>query len=244
MRNTRVAIITLLLVGGIALGTAPSLQAQTGMGTIQGNLIDADGRPVTGVTVQAIDVLDPARSFAATTDAAGVFTISNVPVGTYQIAPRTANTPWIVKDTSPLVDVESGGTASARITLVRMHELSPSSGGGGGGESWKMVTMASALAAAGLGVINAIQIGSTNNDVEDLQGDLIQLNRTFQDHNEDFQAFLDDFHDFDNRFTQFNDEFNDFVDQFGDEWERFRDEWNDFYEDWDDFRKMSPFNRR
>jgi hypothetical protein len=248
MRKTRFTIITLLLVGGLALGTAPSLYAQSGMGTIQGTLVDGGGRPVTGITVQAIDVLDPTRAFAASSDAAGVFTIANVPVGTYQVAPRTANTPWIVKDTSPLVDVKSGIKAGPRIVLVRMHELSPSQGGGGGeNDSWKMVTMASALAAAGLGVINAVQIGSTNNDIDDLQGDVTQLSRTFRDHNDDFQAFLDDFHDFNNRFEVFNDNFDDFRDDFEDfrdDFEDFRDDFDDFYEDWDDFRKLSPFSRR
>ena len=70
--------------------------AQDGFGTITGLVMDSDDAPISGITVRAVDALDPTRFYSSITDHSGSFSLARVPVGTYHVFPRTAQTSWII----------------------------------------------------------------------------------------------------------------------------------------------------
>jgi hypothetical protein len=194
MKATRFWMATLLLLGSVILSAPSDVLAQSGMGTIDGTLMDNHARPVSGIVARAIDVLDPTRVYTATSDASGVFQIASVPAGSYQVAPITANTPWLIKDATPMVDVKAGGITRVNLVLVRMgqdYAAAPLPSGGGTG-TMGMVALAAGLGAAGLGVVNAIQIS----DLDDCGDDCAALQDQIDDLTREFQAFREDFDEF------------------------------------------------
>ena len=109
--------------------------AQEGFGSIRGTVVDADANPVAGISVRAVDALDPTKYHSSVTDSAGAFRISRVPVGTYHVFPRTARTQWIIKDATPLVDVMADETADVSAEKKTFDfALTTSSGSGSSGE--------------------------------------------------------------------------------------------------------------
>jgi hypothetical protein len=85
MPLTKRALTTVLLfiifsVSATATGSAQDQKASTG--SIQGVVLDRDGKPITGATVYALPEEDMRRPVAsATTDTAGKFTLNDLPAG-------------------------------------------------------------------------------------------------------------------------------------------------------------------
>src|SRR5271157_3806575 len=72
-------VICLLLI----LTAIPLSAAQDGAitGSVTGVVLDAERRPLPGATVYGLPEKDMRKQFRTTTDAAGEFTLSNIPAG-------------------------------------------------------------------------------------------------------------------------------------------------------------------
>lgn len=82
-------LVTASLVVGGALAASPALADETAAGAITGHVLDAGGQPVENVlaTAVAVDVPDAGEgaSWGISTDAAGAYSITDLPVGTYKL---------------------------------------------------------------------------------------------------------------------------------------------------------------
>ena len=251
MATSRTRSATVLLLGALALILPGRAQAQA-MGSISGVVMDSQGDAVSGITVRAVDALDPNKFYSGVSDGGGNFTISRIPVGTYSVIPRTAGTSWMLKDPLPLIDVRSNQPTNVAITLIQMRETAPAYGRYVtpqptlGANTVQMGYLALAGVAAAASIANIFQI----NDLED---DIDSLNRRFDTQDDAFRQFVDDFQGFTNDFNSFRNDFNRFqrefddhqdqLDRLADEFDDFRGDFFDFRRDFDDF-VASPLARR
>lgn len=104
-------VLTAILVAALALTTAPRAAAQTG--TVSGQIMDINGKPWAGLTVQATS--EQGAKQTAKTDNDGKYSIPNLRTGIYTLTITTFPPP---NDKQPPYDlakvrVESGGEAKA-----------------------------------------------------------------------------------------------------------------------------------
>ena len=90
----------LLLVLALVLGLSAAAQAQTGAASITGLVTDQSGAPAPGVTVTAINQATNV-AYGATSNAAGNYTITSVPIGTYVV--KSELTGFKISATKPIV---------------------------------------------------------------------------------------------------------------------------------------------
>ena len=97
------------------VGTLASAQDTTGVGAIQGIVVDAGGHPAAGVRVCATDA-----SACAVSDARGVFRIGDLRAGSYRLEILPLEGPPF---TSEQVDVRAGLDGSVEITLPSLENF-------------------------------------------------------------------------------------------------------------------------
>src|ERR671924_1843723 len=104
-------VLTAILVAALALASAPRAAAQ--MGTISGQIMDINGKPWAGLTVQATS--EQGAKQTAKTDNDGKYSIPNLRAGIYMVTITAFPPP---NDKQPPYDmakvrVESGGGGQA-----------------------------------------------------------------------------------------------------------------------------------
>src|SRR4029453_8830812 len=82
---------------------SPLFAAETG-GAVSGSVLDGRHNAIAGMTVRATDVVDPSKTYSATADSDGKFSLASLPAGSYLVSAETVNTAWIQKDDSPIVE--------------------------------------------------------------------------------------------------------------------------------------------
>ena len=104
-----------MLVGSLAVVSlcATLAVAQTARGTVTGTITDSSGAVVAGASVVAHNT-DTGVDSAATSDAAGVYRISFLPIGPYQV---TVTATGFNRETVPEFQLEALQTASFNVTL-------------------------------------------------------------------------------------------------------------------------------
>jgi hypothetical protein len=251
MATNRSRSAKLLLLGALALCLPGRARAQA-VGSISGVVTDSQGSPVSGITIRAVDALDPNKYFSAVSDEAGNFTVSRVPVGSYNVIPRTAGTNWMLKDALPLIDVRASQPTNVGITLIEMRESAPAYGRYVTGQQTlgantvQMGYLALAGVAAAASIANIFQINDLEDDIDGINNRLDLHDDEFRLFVDDFQSFTNDFHDFENDFNRFLQDFADHqdqLDQLADDFDDFRRDFFDFRRDFDDFA-ASPLARR
>jgi hypothetical protein len=96
--RARSAAVASILAAAVATLVAPATaQADPVTGSISGTLTSADGTPMADVGVSVHTLAGPAAGTPARTDAAGHYSVADLPPGTYRVqfwVERSANSSW------------------------------------------------------------------------------------------------------------------------------------------------------
>src|SRR6516225_2900292 len=128
MARKRVALYLacVCLIGALAVSTT---LAQTVTGSITGQVTDPSGALVSGATVIAENVATSVQS-TATTNAAGLYTIRFLPIGTYKITVQakgfnSSNVPAFSLEIDQTAKIDVGLTIRSTTTIVVQAEAHP-----------------------------------------------------------------------------------------------------------------------
>jgi Carboxypeptidase regulatory-like domain len=103
-----------IVIAMAALFCTPAMHAQTVTGNITGNVTDASGAVVPGAKVVAHNP-DTGVDSAATSNAAGQYRISFLPIGRYQV---TVDAPGFSEETVPIFQLEALQVATFNVKLA------------------------------------------------------------------------------------------------------------------------------
>lgn len=120
-RRRRLAFVCLLLAAALAVGLPAVAQTDITTGRIVGQVVDGDGQPLPGVSVEARNA-DTNLAMSAVTDARGLYRLVNVPIGRYVV---TASLTGFQKQARAglTVNVASAVTADFRLGLATVDEV-------------------------------------------------------------------------------------------------------------------------
>jgi outer membrane receptor protein involved in Fe transport len=96
----------------------PAMAQTAATGSVQGDVKDSLGRPLSGVALQ-LQGADGSTVAQATSDAQGHFTFSGVPAGTYAVTATKAE----FQPASAIVTVSAGGAATTNVTMAAIGAI-------------------------------------------------------------------------------------------------------------------------